>query len=83
MSIIDQHIGKRLAQAREQSGKRSEDAAAVLGIGVLAYSQMEKGDSRIDALTLAKLSRFYRQPISWFYAGLPGQAAFDKSRSSR
>jgi len=83
MSLIDTHIGARLARAREQSGNSSEDAATVLGISVLAYSQMENGTSRINALTLAKLSRFYRQPISWFYAGLPGQAEFDKSRSTR
>lgn len=81
--MIDQHIGKRLTEAREASGTSIEDAASALEISADGYSAMENGKTRINALSLAKLSRLFGYSISWFYLGLPGQTVFEDTKSSK
>jgi len=83
MNKIDQHLGLRISEARQESAIRESDAAAALELSIEEYSRLEKGEVRVDARSLAILARLLKRPIGWFYSGLPGQSVFDKSASGR
>ena len=76
---IDQHLGARLAEARRSSGISLIAAAAAANMSGPEYTAIETGKTRIPAFVLARLSRLFGRPVSWFYQGLPGQAVFDKA----
>ncbi|MEO1554203.1 MAG: helix-turn-helix transcriptional regulator [Pseudomonadota bacterium] len=78
-STIDGHLGQRIAEARERVGMLAPAAADELGLSVSAYQALERGERRVSALILSKISRLYGLPIGWFYEGLPGQSAFAHS----
>ena len=76
---IDQHLAKRIRQARIQEGIGDVDAANALGMSEKTYSDLEHGRLRIRALYVARLARLLGYPVGWFYEGLPGQAVFKSS----
>lgn len=49
----------RLKETRLKHGKKQPDVAAVLGIGVPAYSMMESGQREINGSKLVKLAKYY------------------------
>lgn len=49
----------RLKETRLKYGKKQPEVAAVLGIGVPAYSMMESGQREINGSKLIKLARYY------------------------
>ena len=80
---IDKHLGLRIAQAWSEAGISLEQAATALDLSTTDFAELEAGDERISAFRLARISVFFGRSIGWFYAGLPGQSAFDlKSKSS-
>ena len=82
MDSIDQHLGARLAEARQLVGLSETVAAAAIDASGAEYAAIERGEARIPAFFLARLGRLFDQPVSWFYQGLPGQAVFEKSAGS-
>lgn len=44
---------------------------------------MEAGEVRIASLQLARIARVLDLPLSWFFAGLPGQEVFDAPGARR
>jgi transcriptional regulator with XRE-family HTH domain len=80
---IDKHLGLRIAQARSDAGVSLDEAAAAVDMSTADFAALEAGEARISAFRLASISKYFGRTIGWFYAGLPGQSAFDaKSNSS-
>ena len=49
----------RLRETKLKHGKKQPEVAAVLGIGVPAYSMMESGQREINGSKLVKLAKYY------------------------
>ena len=49
----------RLKETRLKYGKKQPEVAAILGIGVPAYSMMENGQREINGSKLVKLAKYY------------------------
>ena len=80
---IDQHLGQRLAEARQSSGVSATAAAEAIEKSGLEYAAIERGEVRIRAIFLARLGRLFGRPVSWFYRGLPGQEVFEKATGAK
>lgn len=80
---IDKHLGARVADARRSSGVSQALAAEAIEKSVQEYTLLENGEVRIRAVDLARMSRLFERPVSWFYQGLPGQAVFENAVSSK
>ena len=74
---IDQHLGRKIYEARQAAGRSRSQFATEIGVIPDHLEQMELGRRRVDALTLARCSKALNRPLKWFYAGLPGQSKFD------
>lgn len=75
--VIDQHLGRKISEARTLTNKTVAQLAAEIGVDVDLLERMEVGVQRVDALSLARCSKALDRPIQWFYAGLPGQTKFE------
>ncbi|MEO1358817.1 MAG: hypothetical protein AAFU81_00610 [Pseudomonadota bacterium] len=75
---IDQHLGARIAAARHALGRSEAEVAEAIEVSVVDYKSMEAGTIRIKAICMSRLSTELKQPLKWFYQGLPGQDAFDR-----
>ena len=78
MQGIDQHLGRRIADARQRSGLSAEQLAEGLGIKTDLLHKYETGEVRIPALCVARCARLLDRPLKWFFDGLPGQYVFDQ-----
>lgn len=76
---IDRQLGRRIVQARETLHMTPETVAAKIEVSFSDYKKIEAGSVRIRALYMARLSRVLKQPLRWFYEGLPGQTKFEGS----
>ncbi|GAB5455799.1 MAG: hypothetical protein Hens2KO_20280 [Henriciella sp.] len=76
---IDQHLGRKIAEARGLAGMSVSQLAPQIGVAPDQLERMEKGIMRVDALSLARCAKTLQQPLKWFYAGLPGQSKFETS----
>jgi transcriptional regulator with XRE-family HTH domain len=56
----------RLREAREYIGFSREDVAGAVHTDPLALADMEDGTAEPTEAMLAKLSKFYRRPLTWF-----------------
>lgn len=74
---IDQHLGARIAMAREQLGMSQASVATKMGLTVDRLAAFELGTARIPALYVARLSGALDVTPRWLFDGLPGQDAFD------
>ena len=63
-----QTLGRRLRDAREQTGFNQEEVASLVGVSRPTLSQIEGGKVRLDSLTLRKLANLYRRPLETFFA---------------
>ena len=61
-----EEIGRRLKEAREESGFTQYDVEELIGINRVTLSNIERGQNRVDTLTLKKLSELYGYSISYF-----------------
>ncbi|MEM7329814.1 MAG: helix-turn-helix transcriptional regulator [Pseudomonadota bacterium] len=78
-SLIDQHLGKRIAAAREQLGIEFDRLSDVVDVPVERLMAFEQGSTRIPAASLSKLAKALGVTPRWFFHGLPGQDAFDRT----
>jgi transcriptional regulator with XRE-family HTH domain len=65
----DREIGWRLHLARLRADVKQVDAARHIGTTSEQMRKYEQGETRISALFLAMLARFYRLPVTWFLEG--------------
>lgn len=59
-------IGQRLLEARKYLGFTQGEVSEHLGVTRTALVEIEKGNRKIEALELKKLSKLYKQPMSHF-----------------
>ena len=76
---IDHHLGARITEARERLGLCQMDVAHETDIPAQQLAAFEQGIVRIPADAIARLSRALDVTPGWFYTGLPGQDAFDRT----
>ena len=76
---VDGHVGLRLRQLRTLMGLSQEKLAANLGLTFQQVQKYERGSNRIGASRLYDLSRVLSVPVSYFFEGLEGVAAANKS----
>ena len=67
---IDQHIGKRLRQARNFAKMSQTDLGDGVGITFQQIQKYENGSNRIGGSRLWSISQFLGLPVSYFYDGL-------------
>ncbi|MEL7107999.1 MAG: helix-turn-helix transcriptional regulator [Pseudomonadota bacterium] len=77
--MIDQHLGARIVEARDQLGLSQSDIAGEIGISVSRLVEFESGGTRIPAVFIARLCRALSVTPKWFHNGLPGQDEFDRA----
>lgn len=71
-------MGTRLKETRLKYGKKQPEVAEVLGIGVPAYSMMERGQREINSSKLIKLAEFYGCSVdellgTWYWREVESQ----------
>lgn len=59
-------LGERLREARKYLGLKQEEVAMYLKIPRTALTDIENGQRRVEAFELARLSKLYRQPSTYF-----------------
>lgn len=72
-SRLDKHIGMRLRQLREQSGKSLDQLAGELGISAQLLSQYEVGQARCPAALLWTASIALGVNVGAFFEGVTDQ----------
>lgn len=61
-----EEIGRRLKQAREESGFTQTDVEDMTGINRVSVSNIERGKKKIDSLLLKKLANLYGYSLMYF-----------------
>ena len=69
---VDQHIGRRMQMRRVMLGMSQKDLAKRCGVTFQQIQKYETAGNRVSAARLFDLSAALEAPISFFYAGLPG-----------
>lgn len=64
---IDIHVGQQLKAARKSLEISQAKAAKEIGITFQQLQKYEAGVNRVAAGRLAKFSKLYQMPISWFF----------------
>ena len=67
---FDQHIGKRLRQARTIAKMSQTELGEGVGITFQQIQKYENGSNRIGGSRLWSISQFLGLPVSYFYEGL-------------
>ncbi len=67
---LDQQIGKRLKQRREDFDMMQHDMATVLGIPKEQLDHYERGITPITASRLYRVAQQWGLPITWFFEQL-------------
>ncbi len=74
---IDYHVGGQLRSKRSILGISQETLGQELGVSFQQVQKYEKGINRISASKIYKASLAIKEPVSYFFSGLPGQGAAD------
>ncbi|MCH9751181.1 MAG: helix-turn-helix domain-containing protein [Alphaproteobacteria bacterium] len=82
-STIDRHLGRKIKEGRVQRSLSVDALAQQIEVPSAQIEVMESGDVRIASLQLARIAKVLDLPLSWFFAGLPGQDVFDAPRAHR
>lgn len=82
-SEIDRHLGRRISEARNARGHSQDALANLIDIDSATLASLEDGTARVASITVARVSRVLDFPLSWFFAGLPGQDVFDAPPQAR
>ena len=80
---VDTHVGKRFREKRILCGLSQAELAKELGVTFQQIQKYEKGSNRLSASRLYGASRIFEEPVSYFFAGLPGQKGFQESNLDR
>lgn len=73
--VIDEYVGKRLREKRILNGLSQNQLAEQLDVTFQQVQKYERGKNRISASRLFKCSLALKEPVSYFFQGLPGQEA--------
>ncbi len=81
-TAVDAHIGQRMQLRRTMMGLSQKDLAGICGVTFQQIQKYESAGNRISASRLFELSQALQTPISFFFAGLPGNVP-EETRSNR
>ncbi len=74
---VDEHIGHRVQLRRTMMGLSQKDLALICGVTFQQIQKYESAGNRISASRLFELSVALETPITFFFAGLPGNIPED------
>lgn len=72
---IDAHVGNRVRMRRMTLSISQEQLGEALGLTFQQIQKYEKGQNRIGAGRLFKISQILSVPVEFFYDGLPAAGA--------
>ncbi|RJP32111.1 MAG: XRE family transcriptional regulator [Actinobacteria bacterium] len=64
--MINEHIGRKIQQAREEAGLTQDELASRLGITQAALSNYELGKRRLHLANLNRIAKELSRPIAFF-----------------
>ena len=64
-------LGRRIAQAREDSGKTQSELADLVGLDRTAVVRLEAGSRKVSATELVAIASALERPIDWFVTESP------------
>jgi Zn-dependent peptidase ImmA (M78 family)/DNA-binding XRE family transcriptional regulator len=64
-------LGRRIAQAREDSGKTQSELADLVGLDRTAVVRLEAGNRKVSATELVAIASALARPIDWFVTESP------------
>lgn len=79
---VDEHIGQRMQLRRVMMGMSQKDLAKRCGVTFQQIQKYETAGNRVSAARLFDLSTALEAPISFFFAGLPGNLP-EETKASR
>ena len=79
---IDRHIAQRIQLRRVMLGMSQSDLAARCGLSFQQIQKYETAGNRIPSARLFDLSQALGTPVSFFFAGLPGNLP-DETKATR
>ena len=68
--VVNLHLGRRLAEIREQRGWDRQSLGALVGVPGDEIQAYERGDGELSARMLWRLARRLEAPVERFYEGL-------------
>lgn len=77
---VDHHIGERIRCRRQLLKMSTTEAAVRLGVSEAVFGEYERGELRVDAMTLLRLSGLMGVKARYFYAGLSGAGMLPAQR---
>ncbi len=80
---VDEHIGQRIQLRRTMMGLSQKDLAQICGVTFQQIQKYETAGNRISASRLFELSTALETPVSFFFAGLPGNMPETRSGKLR
>lgn len=80
---VDEHIGQRVQLRRTMMGLSQKDLAQICGVTFQQIQKYETAGNRISASRLFELSTALETPVSFFFAGLPGNMPETRSGKLR
>ncbi len=69
---IDTHVGQRLRLRRTMTGMSQERLGDAIGVSFQMVQKYERGDCRVGASRLMKISSALGVPVSFFFEGFQG-----------
>jgi transcriptional regulator with XRE-family HTH domain len=69
---IDTHVGQRLRLRRTMAGMSQERLGEAIGVSFQMVQKYERGDCRVGASRLMKISGALNVPVSFFFEGFAG-----------
>jgi len=80
---IDILVGKKIRQHRCMVGMSQKEIAQIIGITFQQVQKYEKGQNRISAARLWRLSRALNIPVSAFFEDVGGYESGDQSKGNQ
>lgn len=80
---FDISLGRRLREARIMRGHSQRDLGEFAGVSYQQIQKNEKGQSRISAERLYRISQHLRMPIDFFFDGKDGENRYDSIHSAQ
>jgi len=76
-------LGRRIAQAREDSGKTQAELADLLGLDRTAVVRLEAGSRKVSATELITIASSLGRPIGWFVTESPQNVISRRQNSAQ
>jgi transcriptional regulator with XRE-family HTH domain len=78
-SPVDKHVGNRVRMRRLMLHMSQTELGDALGLTFQQVQKYEKGSNRIGASRLQQMSKILQVPVTFFFAGAPGQPKSSKT----